>query len=280
MSSIIHLGDALALNLTGGAVEVRLQDATALLRSLKAESVAAVIADPPYGIRYQPRRQQDGMTAIAGDWQFRVGPFFRDVERALCPGGAAYVFTRWDVYPSWRDAIPGGLVLKNLIVWDKGNHTSGDLAGNFGFRWEAIMFLAKGRHELRGKRHPNVWTFPRVPAARAIHLAEKPVPLLRRAIEASTDPGDLVVDPFCGSAATAVAAAECGRRAIVGDNDPRCVRAARHRLGLPLDDLPDDAPEPPAEVPKSALDLSILDGIHPEDLAELVAQIRANRRVA
>jgi DNA modification methylase len=82
------------------------------------------------------------------------------------------------------------------LIWKKDNWSSGDLTGNFGNQYEIIMFLIKGRHQLRGHRFANVWEFPRIPAKRLRMPAEKPVALYHRAILASSDLGDLIVDPF------------------------------------------------------------------------------------
>jgi DNA modification methylase len=61
--------------------------------------------------------------------------------------------------------------------------------------------------------------------------------LLERILLASTNPGDLVADFFCGSATTAVVAADLDRRFIVADASPLALQIARHRLSLP------DSPE-------------------------------------
>ena len=260
--------------------EVRLTDAVDLLRSCAAESVAVLPTDPPYGVSYQSNRRKETKTKpIAGDWNFPVGELFTETARVLRKDGAMWLFTRWDVYPLWARLVPATLKLVNLVVWDKGNHTAGDLTGNLGFRWEGIMLLrrADGRLKIRGKRHPNLWEFPRVPAARAIHPAEKPVDLLVRAIGMFSDAGDLVVDPFCGSGATGEAAVRLKRRVLLGDNDAAYVRAAQQRLGLPV-----TAPQPtrtaatmPLRAPEVCLDA--LEGLHPEDIREVAALIAAHR---
>ncbi|MDP9454715.1 MAG: site-specific DNA-methyltransferase [Actinomycetota bacterium] len=91
---------------------------------------------------------------------------------------------------------------------------------------ETIIWASKGR----GARHtfnydlmnsPNsgaqvssVWrirTVPKGEKAHGYHPTQKPLRLLRRALLASTDEGDLVFDPFSGSGTTAVAAKELGR---------------------------------------------------------------------
>lgn len=165
-------------------------DSMAVMLSMDNECIDLVIADPPYGVSYQSGRVKGGTKPIAGDWNFQAGDFFRAIGRVLKPGGAAYIFTRWDVFPIWAQAVHGSqLKLKNLIVWVKNNHTAGDLTGNFGFKWEGIMLLTKGRHVIRGERHSNVWYADRVTKAKQLHPAEKPVALVRRAIESRPSSG-------------------------------------------------------------------------------------------
>jgi len=79
----------------------------------------------------------------------------------------------------------------------------------------------------------DVWNIPIVnPLAgeRCGYPAQKPERLLERVILALSRPGDLVLDPFCGSGTTAVCAARLGRRWIAGDISPRAVAIARRRL--------------------------------------------------
>jgi DNA modification methylase len=71
-----------------------------------------------------------------------------------------------------------------------------------------------------------------MPAASPDHPTTKPVPLLARLIANSTQPGDLVLDPFAGSGSTIVAAVGTGRRAAGLELEPRfvdviCVRWQR-----------------------------------------------------
>jgi site-specific DNA-methyltransferase (adenine-specific) len=67
-------------------------------------------------------------------------------------------------------------------------------------------------------------------AEKTHHPTQKPADLVRRLLQASTRPGQLVLDPFAGSGTTALAAEELGRRWQACDNDPRYVGLARERL--------------------------------------------------
>jgi site-specific DNA-methyltransferase (adenine-specific) len=267
------------------SAEVRRQDAVELLASLPEGSVACVLTDPPYGISYQSNRSVSAGKSkpVAGDWNFDLTAFLDECARVLRPDGCVWVFTRWDVYPLWCRSIPPTLKVQNFVVWVKDNHTAGDLTGNLGYKWEGVMLLSRapslgGRLRLRSGRMANVWEFARVPHARMTHPTEKPIALLRQAIVCFTDPGDLVVDPFCGSGSTGEAALESGRRVLLGDIDPEYIQLARKRVGLPVEEVP---PAPIREVAGDIeADLSLLEGVHPEELRALVDHLRALRSPA
>jgi DNA methylase len=114
----------------------------------------------------------------------------------------------------------------------KDNWSAGDLNGNFGNQYELLMFITKGRHKIRGTRWSNIWQFPKIPAKKLRVATEKPAALLQRAIFASSDESDTVVDPYCGSGSTGEAAQNCGRRFLLGDIDRRMVELASRRLGF------------------------------------------------
>jgi site-specific DNA-methyltransferase (adenine-specific) len=246
-------------------------DADSLLRSLPPESTPLIIADPPYGIGYHSNHCKDKNPhdPISHDWNFQIGSFLESVATTLKDTDALYLFCRYDVTPIWIPYLqPSGLKLKTVIAWVKDNWSAGDLNGSFGNQYECIIFAAKGRHQLRGKRWSNVWEFPRVPAKRLLHPAQKPTELLIRAIQASSDPGDVVVDPYCGSGSTGEAAIACGRGFILGDIDKKMVALTKRRLGLETDQ--DEPDQSPLHTTPFTLDDDPLDwGLHPEDLAFL-----------
>ena len=99
-----------------------------------------------------------------------------------------------------------GLTVKSVIVWDKKAHGMGDLKGSFAPRYEVIIFAAKGRFELPGKRPDDLIACAKVGNQSLIHPNEKPVELLEQLIEATTTPGALILDPFAGSGTTVLAA--------------------------------------------------------------------------
>lgn len=259
--------------------DVILSDGIDLLRSMGAGTAACVVTDPPYGIAYHSNYYKDANphAPIAQDWNFQIGSYLDAVERVLRPGGAIYMFTRFDVFPLWVREVPPSLSFKNAIIWKKDNWSSGDLTGNFGFQYEIIMFLVKGRHQIRGKRWPNVWDFPRVTATKLRMPAEKPVGLYERAIAASSDPGDLIVDTFGGSGTAAEAAINQGRRFMVCDMDKKMVRMARERVGLHVSEEDSPVVRRTSVCPVFNVvppDPSLW-GVHPEDIAQWCERAKA-----
>ena len=75
----------------------------------------------------------------------------------------------------------------------------------------------------------GVWSFPSVMANR-LHPAQFPQELPRRAIRLLSDPGDIILDPFCGSGTTCVAAKKLGRKYIGIEISPEYAEIARNRV--------------------------------------------------
>ncbi len=209
-------------------IDLRLGDCLDVLKTLPAGSVDAVVTDPPYGIDCRKVGSGTGgkgtyhrfttpdAAVIAGDK--KVDPrWLAEAFRALSSNGILYSFSRWDVDRDWHTAIESaGFRMKNRIVWSKAHHGSGDLSGAFGFQHESVWRAAKGRARLRVKRTGDVWRDAWTECIRhgKTHPFEKPVDLVRRMIEADTDPGDTILDPFMGSGTTGVACVQTGRKFI------------------------------------------------------------------
>ncbi len=118
------------------------------------------------------------------------------------------MFCNSDKVDFFKQQVETRFTIKNIIVWDKGNHTAGDLGAQYGKRYEFIIYANKGRAPFTPDvpRYDDVWAFPRVTGAEQIHQNQKPIPLLMRIVKQHTKPHDIILDPFMGSCSTAVAA--------------------------------------------------------------------------
>lgn len=215
-------------------------DALAVMASMPDNSVDLIATDPPYGIGYVSSwtTRMDGSPRVA-DASFGADVFdaswLAEAARVLRPGGALYLFTRWDVASRWRDAVNAtGLKTVQRIVWDKSHWGMGDLR-YYGSQTEDVLFAVKGDHRLRWqKREGNVWRVWKGEVWRdgyTGHPTQKPVAVMSRPIEVSCPPGGIVLDPFCGSGSTGVAAQRLGRDFIGIEIDAKWVARARERIG-------------------------------------------------
>jgi adenine-specific DNA-methyltransferase len=84
--------------------------------------------------------------------------------------------------------------------------------------------------QLKGKLVQDIWVFK--DPAYPIYPTEKNLEMLELIVNASSNPGDLVVDCFCGSGGTLVAANNLGRRWIGVDNSPTAIAICEQRTGI------------------------------------------------
>lgn len=189
--------------------------------------VDCAITDPPYLINYQSNRRQDKThkfcKAIQNDDNpqliIDLIPLLYDVMKDNSP---LYMFCGSDKVDFFKQEIEKYFTVKNLIVWDKGNHTAGDLEAQYGKRYEFIIYANKGRAPFQPDtpRLEDIWRFPKVAGKEQIHQNQKPTNLLSQIINQHTKEGDLILDPFAGSCSTAVAAYRLKRDYIGFEIDP------------------------------------------------------------
>ncbi|MDP1804807.1 MAG: site-specific DNA-methyltransferase, partial [Acidimicrobiales bacterium] len=187
------------------------------------------------------------------------GAVFCEVHRVLEPGGRAVVnvanLGRKPYLPLSHDVtgIMGdlGFHMRGEVIWQKARGMASSCAfGTFASArnpvlrdvHEYVLIFSKGRMD-RVRRGEStitkeeflaatlsVWEIPAESARRIGHPAPFPVALPRRLLELYTFAGDVVLDPFCGSGATAVAAVETGRRFVGYDTNAAYVALARRRV--------------------------------------------------
>lgn len=190
--------------------------------------VNCVITDPPFGVNNQSNM---AVTAsgkrharkIANDQTPEQAiATFNAVMDVLLPKTAAnsdlYVFTSGQVLKEWLQVIDDlsrhGFVRTGILVWEKDGPGMGDLDGAWGQGIEYILFAKKGRRLNGGMRRNGVFHIPQIRPKDLIHPHEKPTALLEQFLKFSTDEGDFVVDPFCGSGSTVRAARNLKRNAV------------------------------------------------------------------
>lgn len=179
------------------------------------KSVDWVITDPPYGMNFVSNYRNVKYKPIDGDDKFPLW-IFDEFERVARCG--AYVFCRWDNLSEIRKP-------KSFIAWVKNNWSMGDLKHEHGRQWEGIAFYPYGGHKFK-KRIPDVISIKRT--GNNLHPTEKPPCLIKTLLEANE--GSLVLDPFLGSGATAIACYDMGFDLVGYEIDKDYYEAAVKRL--------------------------------------------------
>jgi site-specific DNA-methyltransferase (adenine-specific) len=159
-------------------------------------------------------------TTVAGFPAERWPSLLYEVMRVLAPGRVCWwVCETSQAFMAARAAERMGFALGAPMVWDRGEQQ----AVRLGF----VLPLTRGRPRSPGA---ELVAIPR-PTADGVWPGELPEGLCQALVEAASAPGELVVDPFCGSGAVGVAAILMGRRYLGGDRCELAVSAARTRLG-------------------------------------------------
>jgi site-specific DNA-methyltransferase (adenine-specific) len=232
-------------------------DCLDILAALPEDYIDLIFADPPYFL------SNDGITCQAGrmvsvnkgDWDRSRGAdanhefnraWLAACQRVLKPNGTIWVSGTSHVIHSVGFAMQQlDFKLLNDISWVKPNPPPNLSCRYFTHATETIIWAAKNkksRHAFNyklmketagGKQMKSVWTMPPPESWEkkfGKHPAQKPVTLLERIILASSNEGDLVLDPFLGSGTTAVAALRKKRRFVGIEADRKWSDIAKERI--------------------------------------------------
>lgn len=196
-----------------------------------------VLSDVPYELT-SGGATEGGLHERIGDGYDNGGNFFEgdcpewsDFMPMLyaCLRENAHCYTMSDsknVQAMLNEGEAAGFRFHNLLYWDKGSCTPN--------RWymknaEYVGFFFKGKafsiNDCSSKQGIHI-----AQVDESAHPTEKPVLLMKHYVMNSTQPGETVIDPFCGSGTTGVAAIRAGRKFVGIERDPRWFEVARQRM--------------------------------------------------
>lgn len=215
-------------------------DSLEIMKELADKSVGAVVTEPPYGMSYKSgrRKKETAYDKIKNDDNLDfLEDFVAESYRILSDNSAFYCFCSWHNIDKFKAVIEKYFKIKNILVWVKNNHGSGDLLAAYAPKHEFIIYANKGRSKFREGRHPDVLNFKKVSGSKSVHPTEKPVDLLEFLIKNNTDEGDIIIDPFMGSGSTGVAATNLGRGFIGIELEDEYFKIANERICDDSDDV-------------------------------------------
>lgn len=208
------------------AVSLYHGDCREILPSLDV-SAAATITDPPYAVRRDVGSKWD---RFGGDLEFlgfttawlRLCAERSDVQVIFFPDRYTHII---------RDAARyASTPYRRSLIWRKppGSQYAGASMDGFWFDFEPICVFGRPAEPVRTASRFGV--IDQRTVAGQGHGCEKPLPLLRLLVDAYTQPGELVIEPFAGTGSTLRAAKDLGRRAIGVEQDEAHCEAAAERL--------------------------------------------------
>lgn len=200
-------------------------DCVEVMRRMPAAGVDFILTDPPYLVRYLSR---DGR-AIRNDADDRwLKPAFAEAYRVLRNDRFCVCFYGWSkadkFIAAWREA---GFQIVGHLVFRKSYASATRFLR---YQHEQAYLLAKGAPQCPERPISDVIEMRYT--GNAVHPTQKPVSALMPLIESFSFEGELVLDPFCGSGSTLVAARRLGRRFIGIELDPTYHALATRRLQL------------------------------------------------
>lgn len=244
-------------------------DCISQMKSLPDQAVDLIFADPPYnlsgnGLKWKGNTMGGDWYMVNESWDRMEGDeylqfthhWLKESHRILKDAGSIYVCCTLHNIGPLTICLEGlGFKPLNIITWYKPNAMPSMTRRTYTHACEYILYFAKGKgwtynYEAMKKENPerrkdgqlkqmrDLWTFPvcqgkerlKGENGRALHPTQKPQALVERVILASSNPGDVVFDPFMGSGTTAAAATKLDRDWMGTERNPIYIAAALARL--------------------------------------------------
>ncbi|MBI3176429.1 MAG: site-specific DNA-methyltransferase [Chloroflexi bacterium] len=249
-------------------------DCVATLNALPEKSVDLIFADPPYNLQLQQELWRPNMTKVDAvdeawdrfdsfaDYDAFTREWLAACRRVLKDTGTLWVIGSYhNIYRVGALLMDLGYWILNDVVWIKANPMPNFRGVRFTNAHETLLWAQKeqGAHytfNYQSMKSLNDdlqmrsdWRLPicsgierlKVNGEKA-HATQKPEALLYRVILSSSNPGDVVLDPFFGTGTTGAVAKKLGRRWIGIEQDKKYARLARKRIrAIQRELLPVDA---------------------------------------
>ncbi len=223
-------------------------DCREVLAGMADASVDLVATDPPYSISIAGCKhvQNAGngtrnLDFFPGDSDWRamtfdvVLPAVRETTRILKPTGSAYWWCSHRQVSHIADVLELAGFKTRLIVWRKKCPPPAAPGSGWNSAAEICVYAYKpGRTWNGGNRAPDSVivsdSYRYGQPGKVDHPTQKPLACFRQPIYLSSNPGDLVLDPFTGSGTSGAVALSCGRRFVGCELSPEYAAIAKARL--------------------------------------------------
>lgn len=245
-----------------------------ILKELPERSVDLIFADPPYNLQLRNELRRPNQTIVDGvddEWdQFAsiaeydafTEAWLRECRRVLKDNGTIWVIGSYhNIFRVGTIMMNIGYWILNDVIWYKTNPMPNFRGTRFQNATETLIWAKKSadqktytfnyqamKHLNDDKQMQNVWHIPICTGqerlkvhGKKLHSTQKPEALLYRVILASSNPNDIILDPFFGTGTTGAVAKKLHRNYIGIEIDPIYIEAARKRIDNIPHTLPNEA---------------------------------------
>jgi DNA modification methylase len=194
-----------------------------LMGQLPRASMDFILTDPPYLVSYRDRSHRTILNDNDASW---LKPSFAEAYRVLKPNAFMVTFYSWTKVDLFMEAWQGAgfRAVGHMVFRKRYASTSRFLR----YQHEQAYLLAKGRPALPNQPISDVIDMPY--SGNSLHPTQKSLKALSPVIEAFSNKGDVVLDPFCGSGSTLMAAKQLNRRYLGIELDANHHATANRRL--------------------------------------------------
>jgi DNA modification methylase len=229
-------------------------DCLDVLPDIAAKSVPAVITDPPYAVSLagvahvgQPGKGTRRLDFFEGDsdWDETIRTVVRmatEAVRIMSDAASFYAYVGHREFGPLVTLFERAGWSTRFLVWAKAAPAPPPPGSGWPSGAELCLYAYRpGRtwnHDGSNPPPNSVFThdsFRHGQPGKVEHPTQKPIGVLSPIIIASTKPGDVILDPFCGSGSIGVAALRHGRRYVGIERDPIFAALARDRIGSDID---------------------------------------------
>lgn len=214
-------------------------DCLEVMKNIEDRSVDLVVTDPPYKTitggdsnganSERPKGMLRGNRKLFKHQKMNISDWMPEIYRVLKEGSHCYVFTNsLNLQEMLNEAIKAGFKMHNLLVWEKNNCTPSQF---YMKNCEYVLFLRKGKAKWINNigDSKTVHKFNNI-IGNKLHPTEKPVNLLEYYLLNSSEPNDIVFDPFMGSGSMGEAAIKNSRQFIGIELDEEYFNVAKQRI--------------------------------------------------
>lgn len=245
---------------------------TVMTRCLPEKIADVIFADPPYNLQLTAELYRPNETRVNGvedDWdnfssmeeydEF-TEKWLTACRRVLKDDGTIWVIGSYhNIFRIGKIMSDLGYWILNDIIWIKNNPMPNFRGVRFTNAHETLIWAKKSREQTKytfnyqsmkifndDKQMRSDWYIPicsgkeRIKqAGMKVHSTQKPEALLKRVVLASTNPGDVILDPFFGTGTTGAVAKKLGRNFIGIEQEAAYIKIARERIAnIPASNLP------------------------------------------